>query len=158
MQPEEHPRSCPEKQVRLALDAVDVREEPGHQSSGDQQRQRNKTLMYQGRNRFPARSTGGTPSVTKAHRSFVLRCVPAIPPPAQEDNRAATQGSSASTQNKVLVIMDYEIFRKQAYWGTGGQKDSMAGSNAFSTREHLLSVSFERWLYPVGRKDTVSLH
>jgi hypothetical protein len=28
------------------------------------------------------------------------------------------------TQNKVLVIMDYGIFRKQVYGRTGGQRDS----------------------------------
>jgi hypothetical protein len=45
-------------------------------------------------------------------------------PLTREDNRAATQKSRASTQNKVLVIMDYGIFRKQAYRGTGSQRDS----------------------------------
>jgi hypothetical protein len=77
------------------------------------------------------------------------------------DSRAATQGSRASTQNKVLVIMDYEIFRKQAYRGTGGQKDSMAGvthSVQGRTTEKVPSPPFERRRYPVGRKDTVSLH
>ncbi len=35
--------------------------------------------------------------------------------------------SHARTQNKVLVIMDYQIFRKQVYRSTGCQRDSMEG-------------------------------
>jgi hypothetical protein len=35
--------------------------------------------------------------------------------------------SRARTQNKVLVIMDYQIFRKQVYRGTGCQRDSIEG-------------------------------
>src|SRR5258708_13911877 len=43
-----------------------------------------------------------------------------------EDSHAATQKSRARTQNKVLVIMDYEIFQKQAYQRTGSQRDSIS--------------------------------
>jgi hypothetical protein len=44
-----------------------------------------------------------------------------------KDSRTATQQGYAFTQDKVLVIMDYAIFQKQAYSGTGSQRDSIPG-------------------------------
>jgi hypothetical protein len=55
------PRRCPEKKIVLALNAVYVREEAGHQSGGDQQRQGNETLMHQENIRFSARIADGLP-------------------------------------------------------------------------------------------------
>src|SRR5216684_9181731 len=81
--------------------------------------------MHQERNRFSARISNGIPRVTKAQKSLVFRRVTATPLRAREDNRAATQEGRARTQNKVLVIMDYGIFRKQAYRRTGSQRDSI---------------------------------
>ena len=61
----------------------------------------------------------------KAQRSFVLCRAGAIQERAREDSRAATQEGRACTHNKVPVIMDYEIFGKQVYRRTGGQRDSI---------------------------------
>src|SRR6266481_3066883 len=126
MKREHGPRGCPQQQIRLAFNPVDVREEARHQSGSDQQRQRDKTLMHQEHIRFSARTADDIPQVTKAQESLVLRWVRPIPLPAREDSRAATQEGRACTQNKVLVIMDYGIFRKQAYRGTGSQRDSIS--------------------------------
>ena len=105
-----------------------VREEARHQTGSDQQRQRNKILMYQAHIRFPARIADGASLLAKTFLLIlVLRGVSATPLPAPKDSRAATQEGGARTQNKVLVIMDYEIFRKQAYRGTGSQRDSSPG-------------------------------
>ncbi len=76
--------------------------------------------MHQEHIRFSARNAGSILQVTEAQNSLVLRCVPATTPPAREDSRAATQEGRARPQDKVLVIMDDGIFRKQAYQGTGG--------------------------------------
>jgi hypothetical protein len=81
--------------------------------------------MHQEHIRFSARTADDIPQVTKAQESLVLRWVRTIPLLALEDSRAATQEGRACTQNKVLVIMDYGIFRKQAYRGTGSQRDSI---------------------------------
>jgi hypothetical protein len=43
---------------------------------------------------------------------------------AHKDNHASSRGSHLGAQNKVLVIMDDAIFRKQAYRGTGCEKGS----------------------------------
>jgi hypothetical protein len=126
MEREHGPRRCPQQQIRLAFDPVDVREEARHQSGSDQQRQRDKTLMHQERIRFSARTADDIPQVTKAQESLVLCCVLTIPLLAREDSRAATHEGRACTQNKVLVIMDYGNFRKQAYRRTGSQRDSIA--------------------------------
>jgi len=83
--------------------------------------------VHQGHVRFSVRSADGIPPVTKAQNSVVSRGIPAPRPSAREDNRAATQEGGAGTQNKVLVIMEYRIFRKQAYSGTGSQRDSSTG-------------------------------
>src|SRR3981081_4563499 len=125
MKPEYRPRGCPEQQVRLALNAVDIREEARHQSGGDQQRQRNETLMHQEHIRFSARIPDDIPQVTKAQKSLVLCCVRATPLAAREDSHAATQEGRACKQNNVLVIMEYGIFRKQVYRRSGGQRDSI---------------------------------
>ena len=65
------------------------------------------------------------PEVTKAQECRVPRSIPATLLAAREDSRAETQESRADTQNKVLVIMNDAIFRKQAYPRTGSQKDSI---------------------------------
>ena len=80
--------------------------------------------MHQGHIRFSARIADGIPEATKAQKSVALRGARTIPLPAREDNRAETQEAGAGTQTKVLEIMDYRIFRKQAYTGTGSQRDS----------------------------------
>src|SRR5437899_2025277 len=54
----------------------------------------------------------------------MCRCVPAVRTKRQLYGDAE---SRARTQNKVLVIMDYQIFRKQVYRSTGCQRDSMEG-------------------------------
>ena len=126
MKGEHRPRRGPEQQIRLALDAVDIREETRHQSGSDQQGQRDETLMHQENIRFSARTAGGIVQVTKAEESLALWSVRASLPSAREDSRAATQKGRARTQNKVLVIMDYEIFQKQAYQRTGSQRDSIS--------------------------------
>src|SRR5256885_13971794 len=74
---------CPQLQIRLAFDAVDIREEAGHQSGSDQQGQRYKTLMHQENIRFSARTAHGIVQVTKAEESLVLCSVPATLPPAR---------------------------------------------------------------------------
>jgi hypothetical protein len=81
--------------------------------------------MHQENIRFSARTAGGIVQVTKAEESLALWSVRASLPSAREDSRAATQKGRARTQNKVLVIMDYGIFRKQVYRRTGGQRDSI---------------------------------
>ena len=126
MEREHGPRRCPQQQIRLAFDPVDVREEARHQSGSDQQRQRDITLMHQEHIRFSARTADDIPQVTKAQESLVLCCVLTIPLLAREDSRAGAHEGRACTQNKVLVIMDYGNFRKQAYRGTGSQRDSTA--------------------------------
>jgi hypothetical protein len=66
-------------------------------------------------------------SISWSHEDKKVPRAPGVtltPPPAREDNRAATQEGRALAQNKVLVIMDYGIFRKQAYHRTGSQRDS----------------------------------
>src|SRR6202140_705283 len=113
MEREHGPRRCPQQQIRLAFDPVDVREEARHQSGSDQQRQRDKTLMHQEHIRFSARTAVDIPQVTKAQESLVLCCVRTIPLRAREDSRAATQERGACTQSEVLVIMVYGILRKK---------------------------------------------
>jgi hypothetical protein len=82
--------------------------------------------MHQEHIRFSARTADDIPQVTKAQESLVLCWVRTLLLLAPEDSRAATQeGRARSTQNKVLVIMDYGNFRKQAYRGTGSQRDSI---------------------------------
>src|SRR5260370_31691245 len=65
------------------------------------------------------------PSVTKAQEFRAPRSISATLRAAREDSRAETQESRADTKNRVLVIMDDAIFRKQAYPRTGSQKDSI---------------------------------
>jgi hypothetical protein len=82
--------------------------------------------MHQGHIRFSVRVADGIRQATKAQKSLVPRSVRTIPLPAREDSRAETQEAGADTQTKVLEIMDYWIFRKQAYTGTGSQRDSIS--------------------------------
>ena len=50
--------------------------------------------------------------------------------------------SRARTQNKVPVIMDYPIFRKQVYRGTGCQRDSIEGvMDSVQTRQAKFLIS-----------------
>ena len=81
MKRENRPRRCPQLQIGLAFDAVDIREEAGHQSGSDQQSQRYKTLMHQENIRFSARIAHGIVQVTKAEQCLVLWSVPATLPP-----------------------------------------------------------------------------
>src|SRR6267143_2455362 len=81
--------------------------------------------MHQELIRFSMRIADGTPLATR-HKRPACSAVYQQPTPAREDNRAATLEGRACTQNKVLVIMDYGIFRKQAYRGTGSQRDSIS--------------------------------
>jgi hypothetical protein len=108
---------------------VHIRKEASHQKSGDQQRQRNKTLMYQDHSRFSARIADGALPLAKTQTSlaFALRRTPTLALSAPGDSRAATQEGRPCAQNKVLVIMDDEFFRKQVDRGTGGQRDSNPG-------------------------------
>ena len=75
--------------------------------------------MHQEHIRFSARIADDIRQITKAQKSLVFRRTTATPPLAREDSRAATHEGRACTQNKVLVIMDDGIFRKQAYRRTG---------------------------------------
>ena len=50
-----------------------------------------------------------------------------------EHNGASPRGSHPGAQNKVLVIMDDAIFRKQAYRGTGCQRGSRPGGVKLAT-------------------------
>src|SRR5260370_16688275 len=82
MKRENRPRRCPHQQIRLALDAVDIREEAGHQGGSDQQRQRYETLMHQENIRFSARIACGIVQVAKPEESLALSSVPpTLPPP-----------------------------------------------------------------------------
>src|SRR6267143_9138 len=92
--------------------------------------------MHQEHIRFSARTADDIPQVTKAQESLVLRCARTIPLLAPEDSRGATHEGRACTQNKVLVIIDYGIFRKQAYRGTGSQRDSILEVTDFNTKGH----------------------
>ena len=47
MQREQAPARRPQQQIRLAFYAVDVRKEPRHKRGGDQQRNRNKSVIRQ---------------------------------------------------------------------------------------------------------------
>jgi hypothetical protein len=94
--------------------------------------------MHQEHIRFSARTADDIPQATKAQESLVLGGVHTIPLLAREDSRAATHEERARTQDKVLVIMDYGIFRKQVYRGTGSQRDSTAE----------VTVSIQRGLGP----------
>ncbi len=67
------PRRGPQQQISLALDAVHIRKEAGHQNGGNQQGQRNKTLVDQDHNRFSARVADGALPLAKTQTSFVLR-------------------------------------------------------------------------------------
>src|SRR5882762_8961049 len=62
----------------------------------------------------------------KAQTSPVLRCVPTTYRPHGRTTVRRRYEGRACTQNKVLVIMDYGILRKQAYRGTGCQRDSIS--------------------------------
>jgi hypothetical protein len=46
-------------------------------------------------------------------------------------------------QNQVLAIMKYQFFWKQAYRGTGSQKDSSGGGNGFNTKRDTAVPSAE---------------
>src|SRR6266446_9065017 len=83
MKRENRPRRCPQQQIRLALDAVDIGEEAGHQGGSNQQRQRYETLMHQENIRFSARIADGIVQVAKAEKSLALWSVPATLPPAR---------------------------------------------------------------------------
>src|SRR5260370_12512276 len=126
MKPEDRPCCRREHKIRLALDAVDIREVARHQSGGDQKRQRDKTVMHQEHDRFSARIADSNDQVTKARESLVLSRVPTILLRPREHTPGATQEGSACAQNKAFVIMDEGIFRKQAYPRTGSQRDSIA--------------------------------
>src|SRR5258707_13769071 len=135
MKPEYRPRRRPEQQIRLALDAMDIREVARHQSGGDQQRHRNKTLMHQERNRFSACMADSIVQVTKAREFLVFCWVPTILLRPQERNPRATQEGSACSQNKACVIMDEGNFRKQVYPRTGSQRDSISAVSDSIRRE-----------------------
>lgn len=67
--------------------------------------------------------------------------------------------SRARTQNKVLVIMDYPIFRKQVYRGTGCQRDSIEGvmdSVQIRPAKFLISSSEQRKGYWPRLTETVT--
>src|SRR5712691_3140793 len=116
--------------------------------------------MHQEHIRFSARTADDIPQVTKTQESLVLRCVRTIPILAREDNRAATQEGRACTQNKVLVIMDYGIFRKQAYRGTGSQRDSITEVTDSIQRgiSRFLILTHKPINTPIGPKEMVWLH
>ena len=67
---------------------------------------------------------------TAARNSKGQKDTPTLPvqpqasPRACRDSYPAPQRAPVDTQNKVLVIMDYQKFRKQAYRGTGCQRGS----------------------------------
>src|SRR5882762_5725846 len=124
MKREYRPAGSPQEQIGLALDAVDVRKKARHQRGGDQQRQRNETLMHQEHIRFSAVSRMILSKARKRERPLRFRARATLEC-AREDSRAATPEGRARTQNKVPVIMDYAIFRKQVYRRTGGQRDSI---------------------------------
>src|SRR5262249_38843099 len=63
-------------------------------------------------------------------------------PGSTEPGRAFPRG----TENKVLAIMDYEILRKQAYRGTGGERGSRVGVTDSLQKEGRLAAN-----RPVGR-------
>ncbi len=84
------------------------------------------------------------------------RRVPAIRAKGQSYGDAE---SCARTQNKVLVIMDYQIFRKQVYRGTGSQRDSMEGvmdSVQIRPAKFLISSSEQRQGYWPRLTETVT--
>jgi hypothetical protein len=55
MNSKDQPGRGPQKKIALAFDAVDIRKEARHKKRGDQQRQRSRTLMYQGYGQFSVR-------------------------------------------------------------------------------------------------------
>jgi hypothetical protein len=50
-----------------------------------------------------------------------------------DDHGNAAESGGGNTQNKVLEIMDYGFFEKQAYRGTGGVRGSTTGRNRLAT-------------------------
>src|SRR5258708_2721327 len=89
MKREYGPPGSPYQQIRLPLDAVNIRKEARHQSGGDQQRQGYETLMHQEYIRFSVRIADDLTQVTKALKPLVLCSVPATLARAYEDSRAA---------------------------------------------------------------------
>jgi hypothetical protein len=96
--------------------------------------------MHQDRNRFSVRASNGISARHKGVKTLLLCCVATDLPRAPADNRAGKQDSQFATQDKVLVIMDDGIFWKQAYRGTGSQKDSTIGVTCLVQR--VISILF----------------
>ena len=65
------PAGGPIEEIVLALDAVNVGEEAGHQDGGDQQRQRNETLIHQDGVRFPVNARDGNGLEREAQISLI---------------------------------------------------------------------------------------
>jgi hypothetical protein len=160
MQTENEPARGPQKQIVLALNGVDVREKARHEERGDQQRQGNEALMHQSHIQFSAPQSGRawvSPEDAESPCFALCRRVPAFRAKGQPYGDAK---SCAKPQNKVLVIMDYGILKKQVYRGTGCQRDSMARvtetvENESGTPEFAKLIGSNR---PVGRKPVPSLH
>src|SRR5450432_1999147 len=116
MQRVKRPAKSPQKQIRLPLDGVDIREETRHQGGSREQRQHDEILVDQRFSRPPTHTSLSL--LSKCNRS---KCV-------HHPNRRVTFGTnpcrqhSGFAQNKVLAIMEHRIFQKQPYLDTGNQK------------------------------------
>lgn len=81
--------------------------------------------MNQTSNRSSTHNIGGECKQRGRNSALVLPCDGNSASCARRDSHATTRQGYAVTQNKVLVIMDYGILKKQAYSSTGGQRDSI---------------------------------
>jgi len=85
--------------IRLALDAVDIREESRHQGGSDQHASDMKLLMHQENIRFSARIACGIVTSREGGRILALWSVPQLYH-RTEDSHAATQKVAPITQKQ----------------------------------------------------------
>ena len=104
---------------------MNIRKEARHQSGGNQQRQGYETLMHQEYIRFSARIIAD--DVTQVPKAQKPSCSTVQPQPWHAHERTVVQRRSkvAPVHKTKYLIMDYDIFRKQVYRRTGGQRDSI---------------------------------